>query len=695
MNPVIAPAVHLMRRLRLMPKFALVSLVFLAPLLLVSVLLFNELNRAIAHDRREHEGLQQVVALQQATRLLQQHRAERYLALSGSAEAGQRADKVRAELERWLEQATTSGAGDSGSAAQLAGIRNGWEGLAAQADASAGYAAHTRLIQEMASLARAIADESGVTMDPGADAHPLAVAAVQILPDIARNLAHIAARGAAYIDTGLMEANEDVVLQSAVQVARRDLARLPEQFETAFNANPALRARLESGPAALEPAQAFLQRAENEVLKSLDQTSGLQFLDAGTAAVDALYASAAAAAEAVDQLLAERSARHAARRNLIGLCVLAALMLAAWLLAGFYLSFAREIARLEQAVERAACGDLVTRIASDARDEIGDLVNAFAAMNGGLAQRVAAVRASSCAVQDAATQISADSADLSARTEAQASSVEQTASSMAEFASSVRRNSDNAARAGALVDSATQVATRGGAAVREVVETMGEIQAGSRQIIDIIRVIDGIAFQTNLLALNAAVEAAHAGAQGRGFAVVAAEVRALAQRSGAAAREIKLLIENSVARVDSGSRLADAAGSTMQEIIGAVREVAAIMGEIAAASREQSAGIEQINQAIGQLDQVTQRNAALVEHAAGAAAALQQQAGRLSDAVAVFRLERDEPVRVPLAVIAGASARVTELAAAREMQPGRAGAAMPGAAQEEAAGQCDPVALRA
>lgn len=669
MNLVIAPAAHLMRRLRLMPKFALVSLVFLAPLLLVSLLLFNELNRAIAHDRIERAGLKQILALQQATQWLLQHRAERHLALSGSAEAGQRAAAVQANLDRWLAEDRGPGASDFGMDGKLEEIRSGWQELAAQTDAAASYRAHTRLIQSAASLARMVADESGVTMDPGRDAHHLAGIAVQTLPDIAANLAHIAARGASYIDTGLMEANEDVVLQSAVQTARSDLARLPEQFEAAFGANPALRARLEPQLAALEPVQAFLLRAENEVLKSLDQTTGLQFLDAAWNAIGTVHASASATAEAVDGLLAERSARHVERRNLIGLCVLAALGLAGWLLAGFYVSFSREIARLEQAVERAASGDLVTRISSDARDEIGDLVNAFAAMNDGLARLVASVRAGSSAVHDAATQISADSANLSARTEAQASSVEQTASSMEEFASSVRQNSENAARASMLVEDATRVATRGGAVVGEVVETMGAIQTGSRQIIDIIRVIDDIAFQTNLLALNAAVEAARAGSQGRGFAVVAAEVRALAQRSGAAAGEIKQLIENSVARVDSGSRLVDAAGRTMQDIIEAVREVAAIMGAIASASREQSAGIEQINQAIGQLDQVTQHNAALVEHAAGAAAALQQQAGHLADAVSVFRLDRDEPVRPQLAVIAGAApARVTTLAAVREIQ---------------------------
>jgi methyl-accepting chemotaxis protein len=259
-------------------------------------------------------------------------------------------------------------------------------------------------------------------------------------------------------------------------------------------------------------------------------------------------------------------------------------------------------------------------------------------MNDSLMTTVGQVRLGTETISTASREIANGNADLSARTEAQASSLEQTTSSMEELTSTVKQNAENARQANQLVVSASDVATRGGDVVGQVVETMGSIKESSRKIVDIIGVIDGIAFQTNILALNAAVEAARAGEQGRGFAVVASEVRSLAQRSAAAAKEIKTLIGDSVEKVDVGSRLVDQAGRTMDEIVTSVRHVADIMNEIASASAEQSSGIEQVNRAVSQMDEMTQQNAALVEQAAAAAASMQDQAVTLAQAVAVFRL---------------------------------------------------------
>ena len=293
---------------------------------------------------------------------------------------------------------------------------------------------------------------------------------------------------------------------------------------------------------------------------------------------------------------------------------------------------------------RIAGGDLATPVVIRQGDR-SSLMFAMGAMRDNLASIVGQVRVGTDTIATASSQIAAGNLDLSSRTEQQASSLEETASSMEELTSTVKQNADNARQANGLAATASDVARKGGAVVAQVVDTMGSINESSRKIVDIIAVIDGIAFQTNILALNAAVEAARAGEQGRGFAVVAAEVRNLAQRSAAAAKEIKTLIGDSVEKVDVGAKLVDQAGATMNEIVESVKRVTDIMGEITAASQEQTAGIEQINTAITQMDEVTQQNAALVEEAAAAAESLQDQAANLSQVVSIFRTDGQQAVQ--------------------------------------------------
>ena len=297
--------------------------------------------------------------------------------------------------------------------------------------------------------------------------------------------------------------------------------------------------------------------------------------------------------------------------------------------------------RLQQAVALAqavASGDLGSRIDVHGKDETGQLLQALQHMNQSLQRIVGQVRQGTDSIATASSQIASGNQDLSARTEEQASSLEQTAASMEELTATVKHNGASAQQANQMATAASQVAVRGGSAVAQVVQTMSAINASSRKIMDIIGVIDSIAFQTNILALNAAVEAARAGDQGRGFAVVAAEVRTLAQRSAAAAKEIKQLIDDSVGKVEEGSAQVDAAGKTMDEIVASVRRVTDIMGEISAASHEQTAGIEQVTQAVTQMDQMTQQNAALVEESAAATEALQSQAKALAEVVSIFKL---------------------------------------------------------
>ncbi len=295
-----------------------------------------------------------------------------------------------------------------------------------------------------------------------------------------------------------------------------------------------------------------------------------------------------------------------------------------------------EAVTMSQAV---AQGDLTRQAAVHRQDEIGDLMRSMNDMTRNLARLVADVRQGTDAIATASTQIAQGNADLSARTEQQAASLQETAASMHQMTQTVRANSDNASQANQLVAQATQVATRGGDDVAQVVSTMAAIQDSSRRIADIISVIDGIAFQTNILALNAAVEAARAGEQGRGFAVVASEVRSLAQRSANAAKEIKSLITDSVEKVEIGNQQVNSAGQTIQEVVLQVRKVNDLIAEITSSSTEQSTGIGQINQAVGQLDQATQQNAALVEETSAAAESLRNQANGLSRAVSVFRVQ--------------------------------------------------------
>ncbi len=298
-------------------------------------------------------------------------------------------------------------------------------------------------------------------------------------------------------------------------------------------------------------------------------------------------------------------------------------------------------------IDRIAGGDLSQTVQADGSDEPAALMRSLAQMQQSLSHLVSQVRASTDSISTASAEIASGNQDLSQRTEQAASSLQQTASSMEQLTGTVKQSADSARQANQLASSAAEVAARGGSVVSQVVNTMGEINASSKKIADIIGVIDGIAFQTNILALNAAVEAARAGEQGRGFAVVASEVRSLAQRSAEAAKEIKGLIGASVDKVDSGSRLVADAGETMKEIVGSVQRVSDIIGEITAAATEQSSGIGQVNGAVTQLDRMTQQNAALVEQSAAAAESLKEQAVSLASVVGTFRLSAHGPAATP------------------------------------------------
>ena len=342
----------------------------------------------------------------------------------------------------------------------------------------------------------------------------------------------------------------------------------------------------------------------------------------------------------IEKVKADSDADYAKALKILVAVTVAVLLVVAFMGYQLYQVITDGLNRMQGTMEGVSTSlDLTRQVDVAQMDEIGHAGVAFNKLLGEIGSVVGTARSAADAVSTASRQIAAGTGDLNGRTSAQAAALEETASSMEELTSTVSQNSDNARQANQLAQNASQIAVQGGEVVKEVIDTMDSINASSRKIVDIISVIDGIAFQTNILALNAAVEAARAGEQGRGFAVVATEVRNLAQRSAAAAKEIKVLIDDSVVKVDSGTKLVVRAGDTMGEVVASVKQVSDIVAEISAATAEQNAGIAQVHQSITAMDQVTQQNAALVEETAAASQAMQEQAEILARAVSAFRID--------------------------------------------------------
>lgn len=665
-NVLLTPAVKLMQRLRLLPKFVVLTLIFVTPLLLATFLLLSELDKSIAFTQQERLGVSHVRKVQQIIQLTQKHRAFQHMFIMGNAGAEQQAQQTQKEINQEISAFDVMRSaepalyeGDAWKEIQAA-----WttlQGKFAGAKDRKIYDEHTALIAQLYRFNTLIADRSKLTHDPEGTTYYLAELFGKDFPRITEGLSEVAGRGAAYIDSGLMEANEEVLLGSTILLARRDLASIPGNIEMLLREGPQLAQQVASAQAAIPVAISYLDRAKNEVLNTVDQTSGNAFAEAGHASIAGLYAAADTSANLLTQLLEQRLEKDAFNRNMIMLAIFSVLLIAAYFLLGFYVSFSTEVQRLGAAVKRAASGDLSKKTSSHGKDEIAQLLNAFGGMSDGLTHLVSQVRLGSDTISLASSEIATGNFNLSTRTEEQASSLEQTSAAMEELTSTVRQNAAHAQHANKLAKTASSIAEQGGDVVSQVVNTMQAIQQSSREISDIIGVVDSIAFQTNILALNAAVEAARAGEQGKGFAVVAAEVRNLAQRSATAAKEIKALIADSVEKVEIGSKQVHNAGKTMNEIVDSISRVTIIMEEITAASSEQQTGIEHINQALGQMDDITQQNAALVEEAAAAAESMREQTLKLSETVAVFKLASDGRSDVAISEVQVAHSNVMPL----------------------------------
>ena len=638
----------LLHRLNLLEKFLILGTIGLLMSALPTYLTVSDSLHAIDHARQEAWGVPPAQALTRLVQTLQVHRGLSVGMLGGDETLATRRPAARDAVEAALADVSArfaAGQVPPAPPATWTQAQQTWRALE-QAVAARGVnqaqstAQHTALIATLLQLNETLVHAYGLQTDPGVDTHALIQASLAQAPMLGEKLGLLRAQGAKVL--GQRELTPEtkgqlLVLQQRVAELQADTFR---GLDRALQSNAQLQRALGANAQAVQAQiQQTVQMAERDVINAASLTlASKDYFDTFTRTIEALNALNIQSLTQLDQALQARVS--SLQRNLLWVAVVLVLTLVMTSVTA--LVFVRSMTvPLSQAValsRAVAQGDLSGAPITHGTNEVGQLLHALLQMRTQLTGVVRSVRGGSEGVATASIQIAQGNTDLSARTESQASALEETAASMEQLNATVRQNADSAQQASQLAASASTVAVQGGEVVAQVVDTMHGINAASQKIADIIGVIDSIAFQTNILALNAAVEAARAGEQGRGFAVVASEVRSLAGRSAEAAREIKALISASVERVEKGNALVDRAGATMSEVVGAIRRVTDIVGEISAASHEQSLGVAQVGEAVTQMDQVTQQNAALVEEMAAAASSLQNQAKDLVQVVSVFRL---------------------------------------------------------
>jgi methyl-accepting chemotaxis protein len=633
-----APGVKLFRRMQFKSKALLILAVLMIPLTILSIDSWQHYANTINVLKKERAGveamsklapvMQGVVETRNATRaMLGGYRSESDYQVARTA-----TDQALAQFKTSLE---TSG-DPLGLKPSLDKLASDWT---ATTSAQNGVDASGRTVfggvtKSSVELLNKLSDDSGLTLDPEIDSFYIVNAIILALPKVWEDAGQLWGWGTYASSKGALESknlDKFKVWSARVESGAEDTAGF---LNRAMTANPGLKSKIDLKP--LTDLQEFRKRAEKAATGG-SADAGAFYAD-GKAAVATIAGMYKQALPALDQILADRYEQAKSGRNIRGVIVLIAILLAAYLFYSFFLVMSGGLREVQRHLEAMTEGDLTTSPKPWGNDEAARLMFSISDMQHSLRGIVGQVRGAADSIVEASTQIASASADLSSRTEQTASNLEESAASVEQVSATVKNTADNAHQAATLAKSNTGVAERGGEVISRVVTTMEAINASSSKISDIIGTIDGIAFQTNILALNAAVEAARAGEQGRGFAVVASEVRSLAQRSAEAAKEIKVLISGSVDQVRVGAEVVKSAGDTMAEIVTSAKRMGGLLGEISTAATEQSSGIAQVSSSVQELDRMTQQNAALVEETAAAAGSLNQQARGLAEEVSRFKL---------------------------------------------------------
>ncbi|MFZ6870851.1 methyl-accepting chemotaxis protein [Undibacterium sp. Di27W] len=629
MTPLTSPAIHLLRNVKIAHKLSFVALAFAIPLLVVLALLFQNLHQDVLQIQEKQVAIKTIATKNELRALLQRQRSLQHMRILGNKQLDTSISENQQKIENLLKQEN-----------QSSSIKQLWPALMAKQarlKAAESFTEYDSLLNTIQLEITEIANSSKLALDSNLKTHQLVNIYLHTLPQLEEKLSVISGRGAAYIDTGLFEAGEDVMLNSLHMLAKLNLSELALNMQNLGAHGKEYASVSKDIQVRTVDAKKFLERSQDEVLASVNQSSGQAFLQAGTDNLQALQTAKMAIAKLIADNLAhdiDNATQHAWQMSA---SIILLLLIASYFLIAIYQALTTDLQILAQAVAETAAGNLQNRVSSRGKDELAGLINAVGRMNMELSNLVANIRLGAQTVDVIAREIHDENTDLASRTESQAASLQQTASVMDELTATMTENTGNLAQANSLMHSSAERVQQGLEVMQNSILSMQTVTASAKKITEIIGVMDGIAFQTNILALNAAVEAARAGQEGRGFAVVAAEVRNLAQRSANAAKEIKGLIASSGQAVDAGSKMINTAGQTMRNIADNVEVVTELIKQIAKASQEQSVGISDVNRAIADIDEITQDNTRLVEMASESTAKLEEQAASLGAAVSVFK----------------------------------------------------------